>query len=51
MRRAGAAHRQIGRGRSGPGGFALRYLSMMGSRVSLGQNFGAPIARKQAAFQ
>src|SRR4029453_12148977 len=48
-----ASHRplQIGSGPGGGAGWSFLYLTRIGSRVSFGQNFGAPISFKQEAFQ
>src|SRR5262245_26098403 len=42
---------QIGSGPGGGTGWSFLYLTRIGSRVSFGQNFGAPISFKQEAFQ
>jgi hypothetical protein len=42
---------QIGSGRGGGAGWSFRYWMRIGSRVSLGQNFGMRISLKQEAFQ
>ena len=50
-RPAGCHHLQIGSSRGGCSGRESRHASMIGWSVPLGQNLGAPISSRQAAFQ